>query len=197
MMSKGKLQLCARPTGSRGWEAAQTEWMYLLFMWKSMGPDRWWFVSSLFTPRLHDKCPHCPSWADGAQVSKKNNPFPSHSKLMTDVPAMALFLCPFKPQSIPLLLTYLLYGLETALNSSKEKFICLISFTLDKYHYLQFYLKHPSHETLKKPTGNVLISENTVLLFTDGLMTHIVEQETDSLYCTLPPKIESDKDVDE
>lgn len=32
MMSKGKLQLCARPTGRQGWEAAQTEWMYLLFM---------------------------------------------------------------------------------------------------------------------------------------------------------------------
>lgn len=32
MMSKGKLQLCARPTGRQGWEAAQTEWIYLLFM---------------------------------------------------------------------------------------------------------------------------------------------------------------------
>lgn len=77
MMSKGKLRLCARPTGRQGWEAAQTEWMYLLFMWKSMGPDRWRFVSSLFTPRLHDKCPRRPSWADGAQVSRKPSlPFP-------------------------------------------------------------------------------------------------------------------------
>lgn len=32
MMSKGKLQPCARPTGRQSWEAAQTEWMYLLFM---------------------------------------------------------------------------------------------------------------------------------------------------------------------
>lgn len=77
MMSKGKLQLCARPTGRQGWEAAQTEWMYLLFMWKSMGADRWRFVSLLFTPRLLDKCPCRPSWADGAQVSRKPSlPFP-------------------------------------------------------------------------------------------------------------------------
>lgn len=77
MMSKGKLQLCARPTGRQGWEAAQTEWMYLLFMWKSMGPDRWRFVSSLFTPRFLDKCPRHPSWPDGAQVSRKPFfPFP-------------------------------------------------------------------------------------------------------------------------
>lgn len=70
MMSEGKLKLCACPTGRQSCKAAQTEWMYLLFMWKSMGPDRWWLVSSLFTPRLHDKCPCCPSWADGAQVSR-------------------------------------------------------------------------------------------------------------------------------
>lgn len=70
-MSKGKLQLSARPAGRRGQEAAQTEWMYLLFMWKSMGPDRWRFVSSLFTPRLLDKCPRCPSLADAAQVSRE------------------------------------------------------------------------------------------------------------------------------
>ncbi len=77
MMLKGKLQLFARPTGRQGWEAAQTEWMYLLFMWKSMGADRWRFVSSLFTPRLLDKCPRRPSWADGAQVSRKPClPFP-------------------------------------------------------------------------------------------------------------------------
>lgn len=77
MMSKGKLQPCARPTGRQSWEAAQTEWMYLLFMWKSMGPDRWRFVSSLFTSQLHDKCPRHPSWADGAQVSRKPFlPFP-------------------------------------------------------------------------------------------------------------------------
>lgn len=77
MMSKGKLKLCACPTGRQGWEAAQTEWMYLLFMWKSMGPDRWRFVSSLFTQRLSDKCPRRPSWADGAQVSRKPSlPFP-------------------------------------------------------------------------------------------------------------------------
>lgn len=74
MMSKGKLQLWARPAGRQGWEAAQTERMYLLFMWKSMGPGRWRFVSSLFTPRLLDKCPRRPSWADGAQVSRKPSP---------------------------------------------------------------------------------------------------------------------------
>lgn len=71
MMSKDKLKLCARPTGRLNRKAAQTEWMYLLFMWKSMCPGRWRFVSSLFTRRLHDKCPCCPSWADGAQVSRK------------------------------------------------------------------------------------------------------------------------------
>lgn len=91
MMSEGKLKLCVRPTGRQSCTAAQTEWMYLLFMWKSMGPDRWWLVSSLFTPRLHDKCPCCPSWADGAQVSR-NHPFPARSKHMTDVSAFTIFI---------------------------------------------------------------------------------------------------------
>lgn len=108
-----------------------------------MGPDRWWLVSSLFTPRLHDKCPCCPSWADGAQVSR-NHPSPAHSKRMTDVSAFTIF----------------------------------ISFFCSNFCF--------SHEHTHK-----------AFIHTVQWVTHKTEEETDSIYGPLPPKIESDKYVDE
>lgn len=143
MMSKGKLHLCARPTGSQGWEAAQTEWMYLLFMWKSMGPDRW-FISSLFTPRLHDKCPHCPSWANGAQVSKKKSslalPTPNWWQMCYLQLCFFVLLNP-----IPFLCCWPTYGLETALNTSKEK-VDLLSKLLHQINIIIFnFIRNIGH----------------------------------------------------
>lgn len=79
MMLKGKLKLCTRPTRSQSWEPGQTEWMYLLFMWKSISTDRWQFVFLTIYSKASWQMSSLPLLG-GARVSKSSphTYFPFH-----------------------------------------------------------------------------------------------------------------------
>lgn len=73
--------------------AAQTQRMYLLFMWKSVVPDRWRCGSSLFIPWLWQMSTPTPK-ADAAQVSRRTHPSVQHQ---TDGRCSQCSYFPFSP----------------------------------------------------------------------------------------------------
>lgn len=133
-----------------------------------MGPDRWRFVSSLFTPRLLDKCPRRLSRADAVQVSRKPSLlFPPQ---MDDRCASRH---PF--------FFFLTAVLATA--NSLELDTKLKVYLFDKLLYqinvliFMFYQKHRPRKSLKRQLE--LFSYQAQGFYLYGVVSHIVEQQTD------------------